>query len=248
MKSYYFLSDLHLRDMHDEKAQKLLRFFSSGHSQASQKVVFLVGDVFDLWLGSHRYFTKKFAPLIEALKNFVINGGEIHYFEGNHDLHLKSFWQDELGIIVHTQPEYFQLDEELVRVEHGDEMDPEDKGYIFLRWLLRTPAMKWIILNLPGFLVGSLGDALSKTSRAYTNSLRDPERILKVIHNHAQKSFRERPFQKIISGHVHLRDETSFIVDGHRMTSFNLGSWDDKHYMLTKHDSSWSWSDVETTL
>lgn len=244
MKSYYFLSDLHLRDMQDTKAQKLLRFFISQQAQASQVMVFLVGDVFDLWLGDHSYFVKKFQPLIEAIQKFIHAGGEVHYFEGNHDLHLKKFWQGHVNVIVHTEPVYFHLDEDVVRVEHGDEMDPEDKGYIFLRWLLRTPGMRFMILHLPGFLVAYIGNMMSKTSRAYTNSLRDPQRIVRTIHTHAQKAFRERPFQVIISGHVHLRDETTFAMDGQKMTSYNLGSWDDHSRALVKRGVQWSWEEL----
>ncbi len=244
MKSYYFLSDLHLRDMQDTKAQKLLRFFISQQSQSAQSVVFLVGDVFDLWLGGHSYFIKKFLPLIEAMKTFIQLGGEIHYFEGNHDLHLKKFWQDNLSVIVHSAPEYFNLDGEIVRVEHGDEMDPEDKGYIFLRWFLRTPVMRFVILHLPGFLIAAIGSMMSKTSRVYTNSLRNPQRIVRTIHTHAQNAFRQRAFQVIISGHVHLRDETPFVMNGQKMISYNLGSWDDHCRALVKRGTQWNWEDL----
>jgi UDP-2,3-diacylglucosamine hydrolase len=244
MKSYYFLSDLHLRDMNDHQAQTLLRFFISLEPQAKQSIVFLVGDIFDLWIGKHQYFIQKFRPLIEELQKLISLGAEIHYFEGNHDLHLKKFWQDDLAIIVHSDPEYFLLDDEIVRVEHGDQMDPEDKGYLFLRWFLRTPVMRAVALYLPGFLIAWLGRAMSKTSRAYTNSLRDPQRILKTIHSHAQKMFLVRPFQTIVTGHVHLRDETTFIVSGQKMTSFNLGSWDQSCQVLRKKGSQWSWEEI----
>ncbi len=241
MKSYYFLSDLHLRDMNDDQAQTLLRFFISLESQAKQSIIFLVGDIFDLWIGKHDYFIQKYKPLIEELQKLISLGSEIHYFEGNHDLHLKKFWQDDLSIIVHSDPEYFHMGDEIVRVEHGDQMDPDDKGYLFLRWLLRTPVMTAIALYLPGFFIAWLGRTMSKTSRAYTNSLRDPQRILKTIHNHANKVFAERPFQAIVTGHVHLRDETTFIVGGQKMTSYNLGSWDDGCRLLRKHGSQWQW-------
>jgi UDP-2,3-diacylglucosamine hydrolase len=241
MKSYYFLSDLHLRDMNDDQAQTLLRFFISLEAQAKTSVVFLVGDIFDLWIGKHQYFIQKFQPLVDVLRRLVASGLEIHYFEGNHDLHLKKFWQDDLSFIVHSDPEYFSLDGDIVRIEHGDQMDPEDTGYLFLRWLLRTPIMTWIALYLPGFLVAWLGRSMSKTSRAYTNSLRDPQKILKTIHTHAQKAFQERAFQAIITGHVHLRDETSFVINGQKMISFNLGSWDSGCQVLRKHGQSWQW-------
>lgn len=241
MKSYYFLSDLHLRDMNDDKAQTLLRFFISLETKSKESVVFLVGDIFDLWIAKHDYFINKYQPLIAQLKKLIEAGLEVHYFEGNHDLHLKKFWQDDLGMIVHSDPEYFHLEDEVVRVEHGDQMDPEDTGYLFLRWFLRTPVMRAVALYLPGFLIAQIGKAMSKTSRVYTNSLRDSQKILKTIHTHAQKVFTQRAFQVIVTGHVHLRDETTFIVSGQKMTSYNLGSWDDSCQILRKQGSQWSW-------
>ena len=104
--------------------------------------------------------------------------------------------------------------------------------------------MRYVILYLPGFLVGSIGKSMSQTSRVYTNSLRDPQRIVRTIHTHAQKAFRERSFQVIISGHVHLRDETTFAMDGQKMTSYNLGSWDDHCRALLKRGSQWKWEEL----
>lgn len=245
MKTYYFLSDLHLKDINEQKAQNLLRFFISAKKKPNDIVFFLVGDIFDLWIGSHSYFIKKFQPLVKAIQDFVSAGGEVHYFEGNHDLHLKKFWQDELGVIVHSSPEYFHLDEDIVRIEHGDQMDPEDKGYLFLRAFLRTRLMTALALSLPGFIVSWIGQNMSRSSRSYTNSLRDPQKILRTIHSHAQKVFQQRPFQALIAGHVHLRDETSFVINGQKMISFNLGSWDDGCLVLKKEGPVWTWQSIE---
>jgi len=234
----YFVSDLHIRDMQEEKAQVLLRFLVS---LKPDDVLFLNGDIFDLWLGGHRYFVEKFKPLVDQLRAFIKSGGNVHYFEGNHDLHLRKFWQNEVGAKVYVAPEVFMFDETVIRVEHGDQMDPDDKGYLFLRWLLRTWPLKMVILYLPGFLVAAIGRWASGTSRAYTDGKRDEERIADVIHNHAQKVYGERHFDAIVSGHVHLRDEFHFQKDGKIIKSFNLGSWDDKPSVLSFSNDEWAW-------
>ena len=51
---------------------------------------------------------------------------EIVYFEGNHDLHLRYFWGDRLGLTVSAGPRYFELCGRTLRIEHGDQMDPDD--------------------------------------------------------------------------------------------------------------------------
>lgn len=240
----YFLSDLHIRNIKEEKAQKLLRFFISLEGKASSTQLFLVGDIFDLWLGGHSFFTEKFAPLIEALKRFALAGGKIHYFEGNHDLHLKTFWEQQVGAKVYSSAEYFALQNLTVRVEHGDQMDPEDKGYIFLRWFLRTSPLKWFTLHLPGKLVSCLGEWASSQSRTYTDGKRDHDRIQKVIHTHAKSAHLNRYFDVIVSGHVHLQDEYSFISGKTHIKSYNLGSWDTSSQVLRLKDSQWTWQEI----
>jgi len=231
--------------MQDQKAQTLLRFLISLRPQAAQTTLFLVGDVFDLWLGGHSYFVEKFKPLVEELKAFTAAGGKLHYFEGNHDLHLSGFWEGEVGAKVHTGPEIFMFDDTVVRVEHGDEMDPEDSRYIFLRWLLRTWFMKFIILNLPGAIVAMIGRWASSASRVYTDNKRDEDRILNVIHTHAQKVYGQRHFDAIISGHVHLRDEFHFQKDEKLIKSFNLGSWHSEHFILSLENGHWTWKEAD---
>lgn len=227
--------------MQDNKAQVLLRFFVSLRERATHTKLFLGGDIFDLWLGGHQFFQKRFQPLIDELKNLISRGAQVYYFEGNHDLHLSPYWDQIVGAKVFAGPEIFLFDGTTVRVEHGDQMDPDDSGYIFLRWFLRTWPLRAIILHLPGWLVAAIGNWASRTSRNYTDGLRDEERILKVIHAHAQAAADEQEFDALITGHVHLRDEFHFQKNGRSIRSFNLGSWDDKYMVLKLTGGEWSW-------
>ena len=231
--------------MQEKKAQIFLRFLVSLQPQAKDTTLFLVGDIFDLWLGAHNYFVKKFKPIISEMKKFIEGGGKIYYFEGNHDLHLTNFFEWNLRCQIYREAETFLFGQQTVRVEHGDQMDPEDKGYLFLRWLLRTSPATGLILNLPGPVVAKVGDLASQTSRNYTDNKRDTERILKVMHEHAHKMYDKKPFDVIISGHVHLRDEYHFQVHGKNVTSYNLGCWDDKAMALELSNQNWKWIELQ---
>ena len=46
-----------------------------------------------------------------------------------------------------------------------------------------------------------------------------------MIRTHAKKAFSERPFDMIVSGHVHTRDDCELDVGDHRFRSVNLGTW-----------------------
>jgi UDP-2,3-diacylglucosamine hydrolase len=236
----YFVSDIHLQSPKDKEALQLERFFIVLLEQARHQTaqanpswepvhLFLVGDIFDLWVGNHRYFVDRFKVIVDLVRDLIREGVEVHFFEGNHDLHLREFWETELGAKVYTDAEYFDLDGVRVRVEHGDLMNPNDKGYLFLRWFLRTKIMRGLALNLPESMVAKIGEKASRASRDYTSgdgrkSISQKE-TLDIIHEHAKRVYQEEPFDLIITGHVHLRDDFELPVAGKKVRSINLGSW-----------------------
>jgi UDP-2,3-diacylglucosamine hydrolase len=201
----------------------------------------LLGDIFDLWIGNHDYFIKKYSKIISELKNLLSRGVEIHYFEGNHDLHLKKFWEKNLGVNIHTDEHFFNFDGLIVRAEHGDLMNEEDKAYLFLRKALRTFTMNILATQLPGRLVEIIGDRSSRISRIYTDRINQKykEKVRKITHNYAKKVYALRPFDLLITGHTHVEDDYSFKVNDKvnekNPRSVNLGSWMDrpKAFLIT---------------
>lgn len=221
----YFISDLHLGSVSEPKSFVLLKFLKSFTSSEQISDLFLVGDIFDLWISNHRYFVEKFQPIIAEFIRLQNLGVQIHYFEGNHDLYLYDYFEKELGFKVYVSAMNFQLHGQSIRVEHGDEMDPQDKGYIFLRWFLRTPVMKWLAPRLPAAAIVFIGEKMSQASRKYTSEVKtiSIQHAQKVIRDHAKRAFDKRPFDIIISGHVHVLED--YNAKNYRVV--NLGSWFD---------------------
>ena len=182
----FFVSDIHLKDSKEPSSQILLGFLfrleESLQSHDPATHLFLVGDIFDLWISSHSFFVQKFQAIVDQLKKLKTLGLEIHYFEGNHDLYLKDFWQNTAEIQVHAEASIFQLGHYKVRVEHGDLINPDDKGYLFLYRFLRTQPLPWLAKNLPSAVVKSIGMRASGASREYTSNAKSlhEEKIRKL--------------------------------------------------------------------
>ena len=223
MRSAYFVSDLHIMSPDCPRAALFMSFLKSLSGNTNASHLYLLGDIFDLWVADHRYFIDRYGEIINELRRLKNEGVDVAYFEGNHDLHLKYFRADQLGLTVHSGPAYVVLDDKTVRIEHGDQMDPDDKGYLFLRWFLRTTPIRLLIRYLPGRLIARIGDRASATSRQYTSTAKsiDAQQAIAKIRTHAGKAHSIKPFDLIISGHVHVRDD--FSDAGYR--SVNLGSW-----------------------
>lgn len=236
----YFLSDLHIRDEQESNSQKLLLFLHSLENQTREAThLFLVGDIFDLWIHNHSYFVEKFPKIVNAIRVVVNMGIEVHYFEGNHDLYLKKFWQQEVGVKVHDGPAFFNLGSHKIRVEHGDFMNPDDKGYLFLRSFLRSTPMTFVAKNLPGSAVHWIGDRASKASRQYTSTQKamHEEKVKEFMRTYTDKVLSERFVDYLIHGHTHVRDVYETNVDGEQCFSINLGSWFDDQQVLLINDS-----------
>jgi len=227
----FFVSDIHIKDPEESNSLKLLLFLSQVHADKEATHLFLVGDIFDLWIENHDFFIKRYARIIEGIRDCVSRGIEVHYFEGNHDLYLNNFWQQDVGARVHEGPSFFNLKTKSknfnVRVEHGDQMNPEDKGYLWLRWFLRTKPMTVIAKVMPGFMVRRIGERASQISRGHTSARESAEasKVKEITRRHSQQVYGMKAFDFLICGHTHVRDLFAFEVGEAKAIAVNLGSW-----------------------
>lgn len=226
MSRALFVSDIHISSSADPKCSAFLRFLEQAENLETEDL-FLVGDIFDLWIADRDYFLQTYASVVEKLKSLRDNGMRIHYFEGNHDLDLVVFWQDQLGFTVHDCAAGFNIGKLRVRVEHGDQMDPSDRGYLFLRWFLRTPLLRWLGRHLPNSWIKFIGERASRASRDYTSNAKSvtEAQVKEKIETHALKAFQLSPFDLMISGHVHVADDRVIQKGVVKFRSVNLGTW-----------------------
>ncbi|NIV17719.1 MAG: hypothetical protein GWN47_04755 [Woeseiaceae bacterium] len=248
MASAIFVSDIHITSPECPRGQLFASFLRTLSGGQELTHLYLLGDIFDLWVADHRYFVDRYHEIIAELRRLRAEGVEVIYFEGNHDLHLRSYWSDRLGVAVHAGPVYVRHGETRLRIEHGDQMDPDDKGYRFLRWFLRTPPVRWLICNLPGAVIRRIGERASAASREYTSQTKtiESDEAVAKIRSHAKKAFDERPFDIILSGHVHVRDDCELEGRSGTFRSVNLGSWLDAPCYFALNDGNGTFHELTT--
>ncbi len=242
----YFLSDLHLKSINERSGQILLRFLRSLAGKPPVRI-FLLGDIFDLWVSGHSIFKNKYKELLSAVESLKKSGCEIYFFEGNHDLHIHPYWRDELGAQVYTEPQIFDLDGLKVRCEHGDLINLEDKAYLKLRSFLRAPLVEKIGHMVPGEFWYNLGEVLSPLSRKKSASYRsaNQEKLIYMIREHAHRAFNDEPFDLILTGHMHVRDDFTFEINKKSVRSINLGSWFENAKVLKLAGKKIEWIDLD---
>jgi UDP-2,3-diacylglucosamine hydrolase len=244
-----FVSDIHISSAGDPKYQMFLRFLDACLRNRIREL-FLVGDIFDFWIADRAFLTREYAECIVKLRQIVQMGIRVHYFEGNHDLDLGVFWQNSVGAMVYTDASYFNVDGLRVRVEHGDLMDPEDTGYLFLRRLLRHPFFVFLGRYLPAPVLRWIGQKASLKSRGYTTEVKTAtdEEVRVKIRKHSMSIFRRSPYDIIVSGHVHVAEDHEEVMALRTFRIVNLGTWLKKPILLDIKDRTVELRTVEEFL
>ncbi len=198
-------------------------------AQKEADLFVILGDLFDIWLGDSKASQNEFLELIQEFQKLV-KTCRVLYFEGNHDIHLTEFWQNQMKFEVHAGPFSFEYNGIKIWAEHGDEINKNDRGYLFLRWFLRTKPLKFLIKTIPSKIVTEIGNQASASSRSYTNKKKD--RPIEIIRNYAIEISKLEKFDLMVTGHTHNADDYSFELNGKKHRAINLGSWfDGPHYL-----------------
>lgn len=217
----YFISDLHLgaREIENPELQnqKVNQLFQLMLQDATH--LFVVGDFFDFWFEYRTVIPKQYFSTLILLQKLKEKGVEMHYLAGNHDFALGSFFDRNLGIKTHSDEAVVELNQKKFFIFHGDGVDPEDRGYRFLKRILRNPFnQKLFRLIHPDFGI-RLAKLVSGTSRKY-NKIDLKNRSEEAYKQFAEQKFAEG-FDYVIMGHRH----NPLVHQVGQKKYINLGDW-----------------------
>ena len=139
MRPTYLLSDLHYDGVDIARCDRVVRFIRRLMTEAGH--VYLVGDVFDVWLGHQTTVYAPYFPLLRAIADLVDAGVRVSLFAGNHDPAPGRFMTDQFGIEVHTAGLWTTLAEKRAWIEHGDVIDPRSARRRWVNRVARHPAL-----------------------------------------------------------------------------------------------------------
>lgn len=220
MKSV-FISDLHIKKQEDESASFFCRFLESKEIKEAE-AIFLLGDIFDLCIGNHKQYIRKYNFFFEGLRTQQENGKKIYFFEGNHDFHLKNvFKKAGLNISYLTEGKVFNFNDKRVFVCHGYEVDYFNK--YFKRWY-NIYSSKWfsffVSYILPFKAIEYLGDKASNNSKKRGSKTFNREVMEKKYLDGAQQLIKELDVDGVVCGHTHIQAGQQF---SDKTFYYNLG-------------------------
>lgn len=168
-------------------------------SRSCERLV-LLGDLFQVWVGSRRFETPDIAEVAESLKRLRARGVSTHYIEGNRDFFLRGSEYEECFDSIGTEYRFDAAGRRYL-VVHGDGLNARDYLYRFWRWFSKNPLSRLGMLALPQRLAASLIDraerGLSKTN--FKHKTRIPEEVLVA---YGSQRLREG-YDELLLGHFH---------------------------------------------
>jgi UDP-2,3-diacylglucosamine hydrolase len=228
-----FLADAHLLDPADANYRRLLSFLDGLRGET--RTLYLLGDIFEFWIGYRHAVFAPYVPLLEALRRLREAGTALVYVEGNHDFHMGPYFEQTLGCRVLADGGVVEIDSRRVFIAHGDLVNPADRGYRRLRRFLRSRPLRLLAAILPPDQAWEIARWASRQSRKGHAAKRArwvPETLLAA---HAERRFAEG-CDAVVTGHFHaplLREE------GGR-TLVALGDWIDQYSYAVLEDGTFS--------
>ena len=225
-KKIYFASDFHLGvpsfELSLVREKKIVRWLDSIKADAEE--IYLVGDIFDFWWEYKYTIPKGQTRLLGKIAELTDSGIKVHFFTGNHDLWMRDYFIEELGVTVNKAPIRKIYNHKSFVIGHGDGLGPGDGWYKFLKKCFMNPFLIWCFNALHPNIGFWIARRSSKRSRIVTGDsdkefLGDDNEWLLT---YCKEEIKKEHTDFYIFGHRHLPldlkvSETSRYI--------NLGEW-----------------------
>jgi len=231
-----FVSDVHLNEPQSKRYGAFLRLLDKIRNDERITDFYLVGDIFDLWVGDRKLFQDMHSEALLKIR-FAAAQKSVHYFEGNHDFQLGQLWK-RMNVKVHPSEKRFKINDKDFLVSHGDQLDQSDKPYLRLRWFFRTPLMKFLIKILPQWVVLWIGSTMSTTEQKGKPAEAQEKDFQMKWKEWTEALGAEKDFDVFICGHHHFRADLKIEGPNFNSRAFNLGTWLDGDFKVLVCDSN----------
>lgn len=223
-----FASDTHLGGHDDATADLFLRTLAGEARSATH--VFLLGDVFDAWVGDDDPDVY-FEHLATLLARFSNDGRQVFVMRGNRDFLLDvaspaspARFAASSGARMIDDPTVIDLFGTRTLIAHGDALCTDDHDYQRFRTMVRNEAWQREFLSRP--LEIREGIARDIRARSELSKAEKIEYEMDVNQGAVEAAMRAAGVHCLIHGHTHRPAPHAFVLDGHPAHRWVLPDWD----------------------
>ncbi|MCY4245103.1 MAG: UDP-2,3-diacylglucosamine diphosphatase [Gammaproteobacteria bacterium] len=220
--SVCFIADLHLSPARRDIERRLVDFLR-GVQDCKTESLFILGDLFDFWIGDDAADFLGHGPVLDALRKTSDSGVRLFVMRGNRDFLLGDGFCRRSGAQLLDDPALVAVDGRRTVLCHGDSLCADDAAHQEFR--RRTGDAEW----RKKFLARSLEERLALAQKARRQSAAGhhgkPAAALDVNAAAVEETFRRTEAEWMIHGHTHRPATHRHTVDGRECTRFVLGDW-----------------------
>ena len=225
-KKIYFASDQHFGaptpELSKPREAKFLRWLDEIKKDA--QVLFLMGDLFDFWHEWKYVVPKGYVRILGKLAELKDSGIEIYFFVGNHDLWMKDYLEEEIGIPVFFDKQNFTIQGKKFLLAHGDGLGPGDKGYKRMKKVFTNPFAQWAFRWLHPDIAMKIAIYFS-TKNKMISGIEDQQYLgedKEFLILYSKEKLKTESFDYFVYGHRHL----PMVLDLPKGAQYiNLGDW-----------------------
>jgi UDP-2,3-diacylglucosamine hydrolase len=227
-KKVYFASDNHLgAPNYNESAVREKKFVNwLDYVKKDAAAIYLMGDLFDVWIEYKHVVPKGFVRVLGKLAQLSDTGIPIYFFVGNHDMWMRGYFQQELGIPVYFEPQKIKINKKIFFIGHGDGLGPGDKKFKIMKKIFTNRFIQYMFRWIHPDIGLRIAKYLSLNNRLISGDLDKvydgPENEWLV--QYCRKKLEKNDVDYFIFGHRHLPLQIKLTEN----TSYtNLGDWID---------------------
>jgi len=216
-----FVSDLHLSPERPHINQVFFDF--AARIAARAESVYILGDLFEYWVGDDDLADPFNASVADALAGLTGKSVKLRLMQGNRDVLLGEAFARRCGAKLIIDPTVLDLHGTKTLVMHGDTLCTDDVKYQKFRSFARNPVYQHLLLCLPL----ALRRALIRRMRAGSEKHKQgtTAEIMDVAQATVERVLREHGYPRLIHGHTHRPARHLHAVDGHRCERWVLNDW-----------------------
>jgi UDP-2,3-diacylglucosamine hydrolase len=225
-----FIADAHYQVGVRESFSNFLQKIQTQEIKTKQLI--MIGDMFDLLVGSIDYTLKENQQIIQQI-NHLSKECEILYFEGNHDFDLQKIFPKVKVIPLKNQPLYTLYHDKSIALAHGDVY--HGVAYKLYTIMIRNP----FVLKILNFIDKNANNFISKKillSQKKKNICKKIENFSQIIKQKSKKyDIAGNGFDVICEGHYHMDEE--FSLEGATYKLFASYACDRCYFSIDFKDS-----------
>ncbi|MGH7162985.1 MAG: UDP-2,3-diacylglucosamine diphosphatase [Planctomycetota bacterium] len=228
----YFASDVHLAPERPAVSERFLRFLDLVKRDAER--LFLLGDIFDLWVGPKQTRLPYVLPILEALRALTASAVEVQYLAGNRDFNFDA--RVNGGPPPRHLPETMSVacGSRRLLLTHGDLLCTGDRAYRRAREIGRSLPVRYAFSAMPLALSTFLSRGYRRLSERVVaaKSRRETAVDFAKVRTHLMSGH-----DAVVCGHVHRGARYRVSLPDRRTGEFiTLGDWTPEGVYLVSRD------------